>query len=197
MEAKIQLSNLRIKYKNTYWEKNGYALKSKCTLPPDFFFDLLGHESSVLEIGCGTGRVLEYLAKSHRIERLHGIDWSATSINIAQNHIASANCIIGDCRSLPYPEKMFDGCVLSAVLTCFVSSKELHCVVKEACRILNSNGILFVSDFLITPTIKNIFRYIWGAVQYKQVGAFWSGYPFRHFSNVFLKQLFQNCGTTS
>ena len=59
----------------------------------------------VLEVGCGTGVLLEGLACP---AALHGLDMDAGRLSEAQAHAPAAHLACGDALHLPYPRQTFD-----------------------------------------------------------------------------------------
>ena len=177
-----------------FWNHVGTYLTSQCTPPGRFFVDEAGQNSRILEIGCGKGRILSALsAYGHQGEQV-GIDWSKASLLAARRGMRNALLCLGDCRSLPFRDESFDGCVLSALLTCFIKEQDILGILKESHRVLKVSGILFVSEFLVSLTMRNCIRYGLGFLRYRCIGGFWAGYPFRHFRLRYLHKLLQSVG---
>ncbi len=65
----------------------------------------LAHAKNVLEVGCGTGAVLQEMnSPAH----LHGLDIDPTRLAEARMHARSASLVCGDALSLPYADGIFD-----------------------------------------------------------------------------------------
>lgn len=80
-----------------YWElqKEGAG---EAPLPREISFsDSIEENSTVLDIGCGTGRFLNYLMKSKKNVRAMGIDVSKEAIAVAQSK--GLNCQVVDINS--------------------------------------------------------------------------------------------------
>jgi len=68
---------------------------------------------SVLEVGCGRGNNLAFLAKVHAKVNFTGLELSARGVANAgkffeEEGIRNARCVVGDACSLPFPDKSFD-----------------------------------------------------------------------------------------
>jgi len=103
----------------------------------------LGH---ALDIGTGTGRLLEVLAP--RIETGLGVDASRTMLALARVRLASpdlANCTVrlADMYALPLPDARFDLVLLQMVLH---YAEEPAAAIAEARRVLAPGGRLVVVD---------------------------------------------------
>lgn len=177
-----------------FWNTEGPKAESKCVLPTKKLIESIGINSKILEIGCGTGRVLNSVIDYGHKGPLYGIDWSLSSLNITKNHLEKTNMSLGDCCNLPYKNDSFDCCILSALLTCFIEDDDLLCILEEAKRVTKSSGIVFISDFLLSVKVKNIIRYTNGFIKYRCFGAFFANQPFRHFRLPQLNQLISSAG---
>lgn len=103
--------------------------------------------ADLLDIGTGTGRILEVLAPL--AERAEGIDASREMLAIARAKLEEAglrHCGVrqGDMYALPFTDASFDAAVIHQVLH-FVESPAA--VVAEAARVLRPGGRLAVVDF--------------------------------------------------
>ncbi|NQV82824.1 MAG: metalloregulator ArsR/SmtB family transcription factor [Rhodospirillales bacterium] len=103
---------------------------------------------SVLDIGTGTGRILEVLSPD--LERGVGIDQSREMLSVARANLDRAGC--GNCQirqadlyRLPFGAADFDAAVIHQVLH-FLN--EPGAAITEAARVLAPGGRLLVVDFL-------------------------------------------------
>jgi SAM-dependent methyltransferase len=101
----------------------------------------------LLDIGTGTGRMLEILAP--RAEHAVGIDSSREMLTIARVNLERAglsNCLIrqGDMYQLPLPGASFDTVVIHQVLHYADRPAE---AIREAARVLRPGGRLVIVDF--------------------------------------------------
>jgi ubiquinone/menaquinone biosynthesis C-methylase UbiE len=87
------------------------------------FLDFVGttNGESVLDVGCGTGRLAFALAERCRIKQLRGVDFSPAYIEHAtrHNHDPRIAFEVGDACALAYPDHSFDR-VLSLLVLHFV-----------------------------------------------------------------------------
>src|SRR5437660_7241187 len=101
----------------------------------------------LLDIGTGTGRMLEILAP--RVEHALGSDQSREMLSIARVNLARAglgtgSVRLGDMYQLSVPDASFDAVVIHQVLH---YADRPAAAIAEAARVLRSNGILVLVDF--------------------------------------------------
>lgn len=107
------------------------------------FIDLMELENhkTVLEIGCGTGRIAVKVAP--KVSEYYGIDLSPKTIEVAKTHLPYENVelMVGDFLEMP-TEKTFD--VVYSSLT-FMHVKEKETGIKKVFSLLNDNGKFVLS----------------------------------------------------
>src|SRR5207244_8834508 len=101
----------------------------------------------LLDIGTGTGRMLEILAP--RVERALGIDQSremlsVARVNLEQAGLENGSVRLGDMYQLALPDDSFDAVVIHQVLHYADRPAE---AIAEAARVLRPNGGLVLVDF--------------------------------------------------
>ncbi|WP_374385589.1 ArsR/SmtB family transcription factor [Sandaracinobacter sp.] len=101
----------------------------------------------LLDIGTGTGRVLELL--SAEADSATGIDRSPEMLRLARGKLAgggnqTADVRQADMRALPFPDGGFDTVTLHQVLH---FADEPAAVIAEAARVLAPGGKLLVADY--------------------------------------------------
>jgi ubiquinone/menaquinone biosynthesis C-methylase UbiE len=102
---------------------------------------------SLLDLGTGTGRILELMGP--HIERGLGIDLSLAMLSIARARLDRADlrhCTVrqGDIYDLPMPRDSFDAVLIHQVLHFLDDGAG---AVREAARVLRPGGRLLVVDF--------------------------------------------------
>ncbi len=106
------------------------------------------HPGHLLDVGAGTGRLLELLAP--RVERALGVDASRAMLALARSRLSKpelAHCSVrqADMYRLPLPDDAFDTVVLQMVLH---YAEDPAAAVAEAARVLRPGGRLVVVDLL-------------------------------------------------
>jgi len=113
-----------------------------------------GPGSSVLEIGCGTGRNLVKLARAYPSARLHGLDVSREMLSSAASALARAGLFAsvslaqGDATAFD-PEALFGKAAFDRVLVSYALSMipRWREALAEALDVLAPGGSLHVVDF--------------------------------------------------
>lgn len=103
--------------------------------------------SSLLDVGTGTGRILELLGQ--QTHRGVGVDLSRDMLAIARTKLAAAllpHCGVqlGDLYDLPFGPKTFDVVVVHQILHLL---DDVPRAIAEAARVLSPGGRLLVVDF--------------------------------------------------
>lgn len=113
------------------------------------FVKVLGKNpvSDFLDIGTGTGRILELMAD--RVERGMGIDVSSEMLTVARTNLEAANLRNvhvrqGDMYNMPVDDQSVDLATLHLVLH---YSDDPQQVIEEAARVLKPGGRLVIVDF--------------------------------------------------
>jgi len=99
--------------------------------------------NKILEIGCGNGARLEYLAKRYG-HSVAGIDPSAQAVSDAIKRGVSASCSTAE--KLPFDRGSFDVVVFGFCLY-LCDDEDLFAIAFEADRVLSATGWLFILDF--------------------------------------------------
>ena len=114
----------------------------------------------VLEIGCGTGLILQRVAKF--TEYAHGIDISPKMLAKAEKR--GLNVEVADATSLPFEDESFD-VIYSFKVLAHVENWEL--AMKEMMRVLRPNGFLVI-DVYNKYSIRYLLKYLFGAKKTSQ-----------------------------
>lgn len=105
-------------------------------------------EVSILEVGCGTGSNLWFMAREGF--RTSGIDASPSAIATAQERMREesmqTDLRVGSFTALPFPDQSFDLAVDRASLTC-VGRSVARKAVAELHRTLKPGGIIFFNPY--------------------------------------------------
>jgi len=154
-----------------YW--NNVAEEKDFTTPfqTELFKNHVPKEARILDVGCGYGRTLNELYLSG-FSNLSGVDFSEKMIergNISHPHLDLRK---NESGNLPYDDNSFDAVILLAVLTCIAHDTEQEKLIAEIERVVCSDGIICINDFLINTDKRNTERYKKYAVKYDNYGIF-------------------------
>lgn len=94
--------------------------------------------TSVLEIGCGIGRLTTAIAKSAFICQLHGIDISEKMLKLTPKSDVKYKLCSG--HSIPYPAKSFDS-VYSMLTFQHINDENMKEYIAETYRVLKDGGV--------------------------------------------------------
>jgi DNA-binding transcriptional ArsR family regulator len=100
----------------------------------------------LLDIGTGTGRVLNWLGSKAR--QAIGVDLSSDALRVARSNVHAAglsHCVLqqGDMYELAFPPGSFDAITIDRVLS---RAKSPGAALKEAARLLRPQGRLFIVE---------------------------------------------------
>ena len=99
----------------------------------------------LLDIGCGTGRTLHQIARTHPSLRLWGVDLSPAYIEVARRRVRDAALAIENAEHLPFADGTFD-VVTSVYLFHELPRNARRNVVREMFRVLRPGGLLVIED---------------------------------------------------
>jgi SAM-dependent methyltransferase len=96
--------------------------------------------SLVLEVGCGTGAILQDLPQFTQAG-MHGLDLDPTRLREAARHVPTACFVNGNALSLPYPPGVFDVTLCHFLLLWVADPLQ---VLREMKRVTRQGGALLV-----------------------------------------------------
>lgn len=103
---------------------------------------------NILEVGCGAGNNLEFLAqKGHNV---YGLDASEKIIEYTKRKFSkknlSGNFIVSEFTDLPYEENFFD-LIINRAAICHTDIFNANIAMKECNRVIDTNGIFYSTFF--------------------------------------------------
>lgn len=112
----------------------------------------------ILDLGCGTGNHVWYLAREGF--RVYGIDGSKTAIKSAKKRLAQeglkAELMVGDMARLPYGDDYFDAVIDSAAIQ-HNRLRDIGVIIHEIHRVLKPEGRVFSMLVAKDKTLKASF----------------------------------------
>ncbi|TVL64675.1 class I SAM-dependent methyltransferase [Brachyspira hyodysenteriae] len=122
-----------------YYSKYG---KISCNYVSEYLKNI--DYNKLLDIGCGTGYLINMLKKYKATAEFYGLDLSEEMINISKSkNIKDAEFILGSANKLPFNDNTFD------IVTCIQSFHHYPYpdeAMKEVYRVLIKGGIYILSD---------------------------------------------------
>lgn len=109
---------------------------------------------TVLDVGCGTGWVIEALGRALPDARICGSDISLAMLGKAREKHDATALAASDCEALPFADKSFD--VVASSLA-YQWSGDLKASISEAARTLKPGG-LFAFSTLGPSTLRELYE---------------------------------------
>lgn len=177
-------------YQQQYWNQAAGEKEFRTPLQIDIINRYIGKDASILDFGCGYGRILKELQQAG-YTNLQGTDLSAAMIERAQINCPQAEYRVNTGYNIPFPDGSMDLVVLVAVLTSIPQDKNQFQTVKEIERVLKPGGYLYVNDFLLNQDARNLQRYQQSKDIYDCYGVFElpDGGVQRHHDSAYVKGL--------
>lgn len=107
----------------------------------DYFVAQLSTNASILDAGCGAGRMLAHLTALSPSLRLQGVDLSPAMVAQARTTHPGLKIVVGELADLGYPAAEFDG-VLAWYSVIHTPPHEIEAVLSELRRVLRPGGVL-------------------------------------------------------
>lgn len=99
----------------------------------------------VLDVGCGTGAVLELLNGEYPNKRLVGLDLTPGMIDVARaKQLDNVRFVVGDAEALPFGSQSFDAVLCSNSFHHYPHPEKFF---SEAVRVLRPGGRLILRDY--------------------------------------------------
>lgn len=99
----------------------------------------------LLDVGCGTGPMIELLSKEFPDRSYTGIDLTPRMIEVAQEKgLDHSRFLVGDSENLPFKNESFDVVICT---NSFHHYPNPHAFMNEASRVLKNGGKLILRDY--------------------------------------------------
>lgn len=151
----VQLSNEETniieQYKNAKNLNDRISLHEKYSTNKQGWFNWLFEKidfskvNRLLELGCGNGKLWQENKIDLRNREIFLSDISEGMVEEVRNKLGSDfNCIVADAEKIPFKDAYFDSIIANHVLFYL---NDLNQGLKEICRVLKSNGVLYCSTY--------------------------------------------------
>jgi len=122
-------------------------------VPPAGLFRSLASTAAVLDVGCGNGRALAYLA-DRGFRDLIGIDLSGELVRQARTQVPIARLLVCRSEAIALATASIDLALCMAVLSYSVADVEARRVVAELYRVVRPGKSLYLTDFAEDPDLR-------------------------------------------
>ena len=100
---------------------------------------------NLLDVGCGTGPMIELLTKEYPDRRYTGLDLTPKMIETANaKNLKNANFVVGDSENLPFSDGSFDAVICANSFHHYPNPQKFF---DSAARVLAPGGIFILRDY--------------------------------------------------
>jgi ubiquinone/menaquinone biosynthesis C-methylase UbiE len=104
-------------------------------------------KQSILDIGCGYGRISEKIIKRFPGVELRGVDISKNYVKLYNQHLSPrAKAYHASAEKLPFPDASFNLIIISVTLLYVVELKDQEKVLSEVFRVLKPSGRVIIIE---------------------------------------------------
>lgn len=112
----------------------------------------------ILDLGCGTGTLIQHLLKMSPEAEIIGIDTSAEMLKIAKQKLSkSIELKLGSADNLPFPNNYFDLVISTSTFHYLRNPVQ---ALREAKRVLKPNGCLVITDWCNDYLTSRIYDFL-------------------------------------
>jgi len=117
------------------------------------FCSLMNDDTTLLEVGCGNGKNIEYINNRKKCSS-HGIDTCSNFVNYCK--LKNLNVKIGNSLSIPYQTESFDYMICIAMFHHLLLEEDRDKSMKEMLRIMKKGALGMITCWAIEqPEITN------------------------------------------
>lgn len=109
----------------------------------------------LLDVGCGTGAVLERF-KNKKIQG-YGVDIDDRMLQIARDKLPEMNFLTCGCDAIPYDDEYFDEITVNMAYHHFDNKEGFS---KECLRILKKDGHLYIAELRLPSFLQKFFNFM-------------------------------------
>lgn len=173
-----------------YWDKVSQQKEFTTPFQTELFEKYVSTGKTVLDVGCGYGRILEELRRAG-YTHLIGMDFSKGMIERGKAQFPGLDLRVQEAETIDLPDASMDAVILFAVLTCIRTDEEQQRLLAEIERVLKPGGVVYINDFLLNTDARNRERYRAYETKYGIYGVFAlpEGAICRHHREEWIQQL--------
>ena len=161
-------------YVKDYWNQIGASKHFEDPVYVHRLKPYLTLDSSIVEYGCGYGRMLRIL-KSFGYEKLFGFDFAENMIVRGKKENPDLDLrLLEHSNRIPFEDESIGGVVMSTVLCSMVEAQEKRELISEILRVLKRGGVLYLTDFLLCDHPSYQEKYTQGKKLYGKWGMYQS-----------------------
>lgn len=141
----------------SYWSSVANDRNFTTEFNEKVFSQYVTKDAQILDVGCGYGRTLNELYQAG-YKNLVGVDSSIGMLERGRREFPHLKFMQND-TDLPFENDSFDVVIIFGVLTSVVDNVSQKALIKEIYRVLKSDGIIYVNDFLINTSLIYKLKY--------------------------------------
>ncbi len=112
----------------------------------------------VLDVGCGTGPVIELLHERYPDKHYTGLDLTPAMIEVAQaKGLSNSRFVVGDAENLPFGDSAFDAVLCSNSFHHYPHPERFF---SEVARVLRPGGRLILRDYTASNAVVWLMNHI-------------------------------------
>jgi ubiquinone/menaquinone biosynthesis C-methylase UbiE len=156
---KKQLSNAYFSKEAAHYDRSSKYARLRASYSPIADEALNKPFQTVLDIGCGTGALLQLIQEKRTDVRLFGVDLSEQMIQVAKAKLGEkADLRVSDSEKIPFPNEAFD---LVMCTFSFHHYPNPGAVLLEVRRVLASSGRLILADTSPPIPLRQLMNFVY------------------------------------
>ena len=177
-----------------YWNNIGFKKDFEDPLYTEKLAPHISKESVLVEYGCGYGRMLKPLQLAG-YKNLTGFDFAPNMIQRGKTENPDLDLrLLAENKKIPLLDQSVDGLFMSTVLCSMVNKNEQLILMDEISRVLKSDGILYLTDFMICNHPSSKEKYSKGLMETGEWGMYTTseGLTVRHYTTSWIMEILKN-----
>lgn len=118
----------------------------------------LPRSNKILDLGCGTGMLLDELAKLGKL--VVGVDASPEMLKIAKKRSPGVSLVLADADNLPFSNESFDAVVS---ITMLQNMPDPSATMKEIARVVKTCGTVILTTLKRRHSLEELKNWVQGA----------------------------------